>query len=144
MSSEKKNIKKYISFGIAFIVTFTIGIMCTGNNNTLTQQVIKTSEEVNKKCPMTIDAYTTLDNTTVTENPLTLVYLYTANVNKDSLTINLDEVKGKIMKTTQNGANTSPEMAFIRDNSVLLKYHYKDKNGKYLFDFTITPEKNTK
>ncbi|RWW92336.1 hypothetical protein [Flavobacterium cerinum] len=142
-SHKKKNIIRYISFAIAFTMTIAVSVMCKGNN-AVASEVIKTSEEINKKCPITIDAYTILDNTTVTENPLTLVYLYTVRVNKDSLTVNLDESKKNIMKTTQNAADTDPQMAYIRDNSVLLKYHYKDKNGKYLFDFTITPKKNTK
>lgn len=140
---KKKNIVRYISFAIAFLVTIAISVMCTGNNNTRLE-IIKTSQEINKKCPMVIDAYTQLDNTTVTENPLTLVYLYTVGMSKDSLTVNLDEAKKDIMRTAQNAANTNPEMAYMRDNAILLKYHYKDKNGKYLFDFTITPKKNTK
>lgn len=140
---KKKNIVRYISFVIAFTMTIAVSVMCKGNNAAVSE-ITKISGEINKKCPITIDAYTILDNTEVTENPLTLVYLYTANVNKDSLTINLDEVKKNIIKAAQKEADTNPEMAYMRDNSVLLKYHYKDKNGKYLFDFTITPQKNTK
>lgn len=140
---KKKNIVRYISFAIVFLVTIAVSVMCTGSNEARLE-IIKTSQEINKKCPMVIDAYTQLDNTTVTENPLTLVYLYTVGMSKDSLAVNLDEAKKDIMRTAQNAANTSPEMAYMRDNAILLKYHYKDKNGKYLFDFTITPKKNTK
>lgn len=142
-SSKKKNIVRYLSFVIAFTMTIAVSVMCKGND-VVVAEVKKTSEEINKKCPMPIDDYTRLDNTKVTENPLTLAYIYTVSVNKDSLTINLDEAKKNLMKTTQNLADTDPQMTYIRDNSVLLRYHYKDKNGKYLFDFTITPKKNTK
>lgn len=142
---KRKNIVRYTSFAIAFILTIAVSVMCTGGNNALKLEIIKTtSEEINKKCPMVVDAYTQLDNTTVTENPLTLVYLYTVSANKDSLNLDIDEAKKNLIKTTQNLADTSPEMAYMRDNAILLKYHYKDKNGKYLFDFTITPKKNTK
>jgi len=142
---KRKNIVRHASFAIAFFVTIAVSVMCTGGNSAPKLEVIKTtSEEINKKCPMVVDAYTQLDNTTVTENPLTLVYLYTVSASKDSLDLDLNEAKKNLMKTTQNLADTSPEMAYMRDNAILLKYHYKDKNGKYLFDFTITPEKNTK
>lgn len=143
-NSKRKNIVRHASFAIAFFVTIAISVMCTGRNDTVKQTIIKTSEEINKKCPMVIDAYTQLDNTTVTDNPLTLAYLYTVSINKDSLALDINEAKKNLITTTQNAANTSPEMAYMRDNAILLKYHYKDKNGKYLFDFTITPEKNTK
>lgn len=36
-----------------------------------------------------------------------------------------------------------PEKFFnitIRENKISLKYYYKDKNGDYLFSFTLTPD----
>lgn len=137
---KKKNIIRCLFFVIAFTVTIAVSVMCTGNN-TLTQQVIKTSEDINKKCPIAVDDITTLDNTNVTEDPLTLVYLYSVDLDKDSIVGDFDEIKQNVIDNAQHMANTRPDMAIIRDNSILLKYHYKDKRGKDLFEFTITPEK---
>jgi len=31
-------------------------------------------------------------------------------------------------------------MKYLRDNNVIVKYYYKDKNGAYLFDISVSPK----
>ncbi len=128
-----------------FLITALVVVALTGcNNNNAYQMVVKTSEELNKRCPMVIDAETRLDNTAALDNPVKLVYNYTlVNATKKELGDRLTSIKETMKPNIQNTVDTNPEMKPFRDNHVLLMYSYKDKNGEYLFDFTITPTNKT-
>jgi hypothetical protein len=129
-------------FLFSALVAFTV-VGCT--NNAVFTEVAKASEEMNKRCPMVIDADTRLDNTTVTDNPVKLVYNYTVvTAEKKAVEPQLATVKEAMRTRTENSVNSSPELKFYRDNEVPLTYSYKDKNGEFLFDFTITPTNKTK
>jgi dihydroneopterin aldolase len=135
------NKSKSLFFGI--LVAFAV----TGcsKDAKVYNEVVKASEEMNKKCPMVIDADTRLDNTAATDNPITLTYNYTAvTVEKKDVDPEVTNIKAAMIKSTQNNIDTSPAMKFYRDNHVNLKYSYKDKNGKFLFDYTITPKETNK
>ncbi len=93
---------------------------------------------------MVIDADTQLDNTTVTENPIKLTYNYTVvTVEKKDIEAQLPTVKETMKTQIENTVNTNPEMKFYAENKIPLTYSYKDKNGVFLFDFTVTPTNKT-
>ncbi len=120
-----------------------VAIGCA-KNDLVYKEVAKASEEMNKQCPMVIDADTRLDNTTVTDNPVKLTYNYTVvTVDKKTISPQLETVKEAMIKNTQNTVDTNPQMKFYSDNKVALTYSYKDKNGEFLFDYTITPQNKT-
>ena len=87
-----------------------------------------------------VDKDTRLDNASVFEN--TLQYNYTLiNIAKDDAGLDLDGAKKFITKNAQDNLDNRPEMKTYRENKISLKYNYKDKNGKNLFDFTIKANK---
>jgi len=123
----------------ALIVLTVIG--CT-DDKAIFNVVVKASEEINKRCPMVIDADTRLDNTMATDNPVKLVYNYTiVTAEKKAVEAQLSAAKEAMKANVENSVNTNPEMKFYQDNQIPLTYSYKDKNGEFLFDFTITPKK---
>jgi len=134
---------KYKNFAISALIAF-VALGCS-KNDLVYKEVAKASEEMNKQCPMVIDADTRLDNTMVTDNPVKLTYNYTVvTVEKKTNEPQINTVKEAMMKTTQNSVDTNPQMKFYRENKVPLTYSYKDKNGDFLFDFTVTPQNTTK
>jgi len=136
-------INKCKGFLLTALVAFIV-VGCT-NNDAVFKVVKKASEEMNKRCPMVIDADTRLDNTLATENPVKLVYYYTViTAEKKTVEAQLGPVKEAMKANVQNMVNTNPEMKFYQDNQIPLTYSYKDKNGAFLFDFTITPKKPSK
>lgn len=117
---------------VVFVVTG-----CTNNN--IYNQVAIASEEINKRCPMVVDTDTRLDNTAAMDNPVTLIYNYTiVTFSKAEIEGEIASVKEEMKKSLQNMVETSPDMKFFRDNRIPLKYSYKDKDGVFVFDFTIT------
>ena len=133
-------ISKFKGFLLSALVAFVV-VSCT-DNKAVYNVVAKASEEMNKRCPMVIDANTRLDNTMATDNPVKLVYNYTiVTAEKKAVEAQLSSAKEEMKANVENIVNSSPEMKFSQKNQIPLTYSYKDKNGEFLFDFTITPKK---
>jgi hypothetical protein len=129
---------KLTGFLFLAIVAFTV----TGCNKEklIYTEVKKASDEINKQCPLTIDADTRLDSTNATDNPVGLVYNYTVvSKEKKEIEAQLTAVKKMVKKQTEDNISKTTELKFYKDNKIPLTYSYKDKNGVFLFDFTITP-----
>lgn len=93
------------------------------------------SEEINKDCPIQVDQQTRLDNTEIVgKNEFRYHYTLT-NLVKG----NFDETDLKKYLTEQILANLreSEGMKVFRDHSTRLSYHYKDRNGEYLFELNF-------
>lgn len=138
---EKSKKKWQTVIGIALGIGIVTAIQVTRSSNPY-NRLISTSKEINEKGVIMVDRDTRLDSTSVIKDPLTLVYYYTiVTVDKDSITIDTNEAEKALSKQTQENVDASPEMEDFRKHSIFLKYTYKDKKGKYLFDFTIKPKK---
>jgi hypothetical protein len=128
-------------FAIAFIVSFfVVSYFTRGGDDYST--LLKTSEEMNKSFPMTVDNDTRLDSTNVQKEPLTLNYYYTiVTVEKEAIAANLREVVAQLKKGTQDNLDKAPEMKEFREKNISLKYSYYDKKGVFVVDYTIKPTK---
>lgn len=140
-TSKQKITQQVILFVLVFLLAF-FGTKYLFSGKSSPEKILKTtSEEINKKCPMKVDDETRMDNCEVKDKN-TLQYNYTIlSQNKDSLTVNINYVKEFVKKKAQNNLDTSPKMQDFRNNNIVLAYYYKDKNGKYLFDFTVKSKK---
>jgi hypothetical protein len=141
----EKSKKKIIWQALIFVVTFVVAFFATqylmSDSSAVDKELKAVAEEMNKSCPMMIDKNTRLDNTIALKNN-TLQYNYTLlQIEKGAKDVNVEDIKKYIMSKSQENLNTNPEMNYYREKNTALKYYYKDKNGKYLLDFTITPEK---
>jgi hypothetical protein len=101
--------------------------------------MMNAANEINKTCPLMVDKETRLDNAiALPENKFQ--YNYTL-VNFEKEALNIEEVKGKIEPNIVNIVKTNPQMKIMRDNSTTVVYNYKDKNGVFLFEVAVTPDK---
>lgn len=131
-------INKSKGFLCSVLIAFVL-LGCS-KNDAVYKEVVKASQELNKQCPMVIDADTRLDNTTATDNPVKLTYNYSVTtIAKKDVEAQLETIKKGMEERTKNIVDTNPQMKFYSENHVQLTYSYKDKNGEFLFDFTITP-----
>ena len=134
---KKKNWQSIIGVAVG------VGVMTAVVNMNRTdpyKKLVEVTEENNKKGSFMVDAETRIDSTWAIKDPLTIVYDYTIiSANKDSLNVDLNEIKKTLTKQTQDMLDNEPGMATFRRYNVSMKYNYKDKKGKPLFDFTIKP-----
>ena len=134
---KKKNWQSIIGVAVGVgVMTAVVNLNRTDPYNKL----VEVTEENNKKGPFMVDAETRIDSTWAIKDPLTIVYDYTIiSANKDSLSVDLNDIKKTLTKQTQDMLDNEPGMATFRRYNVSMKYNYKDKKGKSLFDFTIKP-----
>ena len=100
------------------------------------KRLIELANEINKTCPMMVDNFTRLDNTTVLPDKV-FQYNYTLTT---TLKSEVDtSIFGKIKLNAISNARTNPDMKDIRDNDLTLSYYYKDKNGVFISKFNVTP-----
>ena len=103
------------------------------------KQMMQVASELNKTCPVMVDAETRLDNTISLPDKI-FTYNYTLiNQVKDS--INVEELKKYLTPLVTNNMKTNPVMKFYRDNKITMSYYYKDKQGVFLLNIDVTPDK---
>jgi len=105
---------------------------------TIDKAMMQLASEINKSCPIMIDAETRLDNSVALPNHL-FVYNYTL-INVEAGTIDTLQIKSKLEPIIVNFIKTNPQMKQVRDEKVTISYYYKDKNAKYLFQIPVTPQ----
>ena len=107
-------------------------------NHSINAAMSEAASEVNKTCPMMVDAYTRLDNAIALPDN-TFQYNYTL-VNTEKSEVNFDLVKKNIEPSIINNVKTNPEMKTLRENKTTFIYYYKDKNGVFVSKITVTPD----
>lgn len=138
MAEGKSRLSRYTGI-ISFVVFFLAAYWITNTIFTPSAEKIlqKTSAEANKSCPIMVDELTRLDKTVVKDK--TLTYIYTL-INVEDNMGDFSEVKKEMDSQLIELVKKNPDMKSLRDLKVTFIYSYKDKNGKELFDITITPE----
>jgi hypothetical protein len=136
---------------LALIIGMVVGVILAANvptmiskyyskNKLIDKVLIEYASEYNKSLPMMLDADTRLDNIIAMPNK-TVMYNYTivsADIQQympDTLTI-----KEYMIPRCINISKTNPDMEMFRNNEITQRYTYMDKNGAYIFSFTITPD----
>jgi ribosomal protein L37E len=99
--------------------------------------MMKVANEINKTCPIMLDADTRLDNTIALPNKV-FQYNYTL-VNWEKSTIDTVALKNYVEPRVINDVKTNPQMQFQRDHKVTMGYYYKDKEGAYVCAVYVTP-----
>lgn len=106
---------------------------------TLDKAMMEMASEINKTCPVMIDAETRLDNAISLPKNI-FQYNYTI-LNIDKASTDTLEMRKYLEPTITNSIKTSPLMKFQRDNKMTINYYYKDKAGSFLLLISVTPEK---
>ena len=86
-----------------------------------------------------IDDETRLDNVKASGDTLQYHYTLVNVVQGDSTDI--EGAKKFLIEKSQTNLNSNPEMKDFKENNISLKYNYRDKNGKDLLHFQISPDK---
>jgi len=134
-AGNKKLIKQAGIFLIVFIVAF-FGTKYLMSKIKPNYELEKISADINKKGSVMIDAETRLETSSVSGD--TLKYIYTlVNVTKEDTTFDGKGAQQFIRTNAQHNLDTDSRMSYYREKKIRLKYLYKDKNGKDLFNFTI-------
>lgn len=128
--------RKTFSFLILTLILFIIlNIQCSSNN--VEANLRFNSEKLNKLCPITIDAETTLLSTSVTCDKC---LLYLCQFDFDVNTLNIEEFISAKKLFLINGLRTAESMKSFRNNRVIVQYQYVNLDGIYLPKIEILPE----
>jgi hypothetical protein len=101
--------------------------------------MMESAGEINKTCPIMVDAETRLDNAIALPDNI-FQYNYTL-INVADGNLDTEKARAIIEDNLINMVKTNPQMKFQRDNKTTLNYNYKDKTGKFLFLIAVTPDK---
>ena len=142
---KKLNLKYWIAFAVAFAIFYAIGkfggeaIYKSLSKPHFEKVLVDLSNELNKNCPLMIDAETRLDNTVALPNNIFQYNYSLIIIDKES--INIDEAKTYLEQQIVNTAKTNPDLKVFRDNKTTLRYTYKDKSGVFILTIEVSPDK---
>jgi hypothetical protein len=137
--NKRNNLLGAIVGIIFFSLSYWTVLHFVFGTSSLDKQLNVMAGELNKRCPMMIDKETQLDNAVVMPGNI-FQYNYTL-VGMEKGNIDTVAIRNYILPLATNNVKTNPEMKYQRDNKITLAYYYRDKNGKYLFSFSVTPER---
>jgi hypothetical protein len=138
IKSEKRiNTKIILGLVIGFTIMFFIS-QSFYKKPTVDKLMMQAASELNKSCPFMVDNETRLDNSISLVGNI-FQYNYTL-INREKDKIDIPLVKRLSEPDKINIVKTSPIMKIMRDNKVIVNYHYRDKNGYYLFTISVKPE----
>ena len=143
-ATANRRSKSTLSAVLIFVVTFAVAFFATKlifSKDPVDAELKKAAEEMNKNLPVQVDSITRLDKTEAFEGGK-IQYNYTlTGIAKGDSTINIEETKKLLVEQSEATLFADPKMESFRKNKVEMKYVYKDKNGQFLFDFTVKPKK---
>lgn len=138
----QNRITKAIIGGLIGIAVFSVTSYLLKDHflekSTFDNELMKVASELNKTCPIMVDAETRLDNAVALppnkfQYNYTLVNMAVADIDTIQFHQNLDQV-------IINNVRTNPQLKVFRDRKVTMSYFYKDKDGNYLMRLDVTPE----
>lgn len=116
-----------------FLLTFS---QCNNSEN-IHSELAQIANDISQKCPQMIDSETRLDAVDF-RLPDTLIYDYTL-INLLSENVDKAEFRRALMPGLLSTIRVSSEMKKLRDNKIVICYHYKDKNSRPIYTFKISP-----
>jgi len=140
---EKTNKRKIILGIVVFAFAFGLSYFAVQplfvKEPLFDKAMMKIASEINKSCPMMIDADTRLDNAVALPGNV-FQYNYTL-IHLEKATADPEEMRNLIGPTIINYVKTNPQMKPQRDLKTTINYYYKDKAGLFLLMISVTPDK---
>jgi hypothetical protein len=124
-----------IILSIVFSVSFLSSCNQLLNKDDFQKILNQTAEDMNKKCPQTIDAETQLSNVVAMPNELRYCYKL-VHYNLEDL--NVDTFRHLMEPSLLNNAKTNPDLKIFRDNKTTLTWVYNDKGGRFITKISAT------
>ncbi len=136
-SAKKTQLAGIIAGAIAFAATSFLVQHFLFKAPSFDKQLVAAASEISKTCPIMADQYTRLDNAVALPDN-TLQYNYTL-VGTSKSEVDLNTVKKYVEPTILNNVRTNPDMKSLREHKVTFVYAYKDKEGVFVYKFSVTP-----
>ncbi len=138
-ATSSKGILYWIVYAVVFGLSFFAVQHFFFGSAAVDKNMMKVASSLNESCPMMVDSETRLDNAVASPNK-TFQYYYTL-INVEINDVNPAEGKKILEPQITNMVKTNPDMKAMRDLGVTFKYNYRDKNGIFIFDIVIGPDK---
>lgn len=135
---DKKKVIGMIVGAAAFLIAYFAVQQVFFKPPTFDKQMMQIASELNKSCPIMVDAETQLDNAVALPDN-TFQYNYTL-VNMERAKVDISELENYLQPIILNNIKTNPDLKTFRDNDVVMAYNYKDRNGEHLFKLIFKPE----
>ena len=119
------------------IAILTIAKLADTSDVNIEAQLIKMTNEINKKCPLMMDSEIRLDNAGAYRKN---IYYYCTFVNYSIGEVDVKYLIYKLKPALLNDIKTKPDMKFLRDHKVNFIYNYRDKSGIHIVSFKFTPK----
>jgi hypothetical protein len=138
INPDKKNAMR-LFLSLMFISAMLFITSCDNDGQeALYKQHQFAANEVNKECPVMVDAETRLDNA-LARRGNGFQYNYTL-INYKAEDLDTNDLRASIEPGIINSYKTLPDLKVFRDSKTTMYYLYRDMEGKYLMQLVITPE----
>lgn len=137
-TKKKKKALPFIIYIVVFGLSYFTVQQLFFKVPTFDKAMMAIASEINKTCPIMIDAETRLDNTVSLPKNI-FQYNYTL-INIEKATADTVGMKDYLEPTITNFVKTNPQMKAQRDLKTTINYYYKDKAGNFLFLISVTPD----
>ena len=145
ISPKGKNTLKIITIIFSIAIIALAGIFSESvvnyifgtSDEYLELQLVKMSNEINKKCPFMVDSETRLDNTGAYRKNF---YYYYTLINYNIGDVDVKYLIYNVKPTLLNRIKTNPDMKFLREHKVTFIYNYRDKSGITIISFKFTSQ----
>jgi hypothetical protein len=139
MEKSNKNIMVKSTIGIVVgVVAYFLVKQFLFPPVTFDKAMMEAASELNKSCPITVDAETRLDNAVALPDNI-FQYNYTL-INYAREELDIEVVKSNIQPGIINNVKTNPDLSAYREHKVTIAYYYKDKNSDFLFKILVGPD----
>ncbi len=138
-TEKGKKILTTIVYIVAFALSYVVVQQLFFKPPSIDKLMMKVASEINENCPIMVDAETRLDNAISLPKNI-FQYNYTLlTIEKE--TADTVEIKNYLEPSITNTVKSSPDMKFMRDSRIIIRYYYRDNAGHYLFSISVTPDK---
>ena len=127
--------KKLLITACAF---FILILSSCNSQEGVDNKALKVVAQFNSKCPMMIDQETRMDGIEV-KNGNTIVYKYTL-INLFAAKVDTARFNLALRPGIINTIKTNAELNELKRIKSSFEYYYKDRDGKFIYSFLITPE----
>lgn len=135
------------SKGVFIVILVIVGLVIVGAFVNMTEEdtlpssggisdsdLFKIVSDLNSNLPVMVDSETRWDTTAGVNN--TIIYFYTI-INYQKEEIDPIALKNELSPGIRSQVCTLPDLKTIRDNGMLMKYSYSDKDGDFIMDIEI-------
>ena len=127
-----------IVMALAVVISkLTVNNVFGSSDVNIESQLLKMTNEINKRCPFMVDSETRLDNTGAYRKN---IYYYYTLINQNIEEVDVKYLIYKVKPRLLNSIETNPDMKFLRDHKVTFIYKYRDKSGINIVSFKFTPQ----